>query len=148
MINQLDSDAYELTYLLLLENLGDVLIEDLSILFDVVSQFATADWVGLFDAQDGSLVGNIDWDGSASSNILSTGQSLAVGATGSVLVQFEVHLTEDGVFSGNASATGSSPQLQIFSDLSTDGDNPDPSGDGDPSEQSPSLVVLSYAPLR
>jgi len=86
---------------------------------------------------DGCGTGNTSYDGDTQFDI-STGGSLASGASCTVTFSVQVFPTDDrveGNFNNQASATGTGELSgQTPTDLSDDGTNPDPNGNGDATE--------------
>ena len=139
--------TYTVTYLLTLENLGGVTLSNLIVDDDVVTQFAGISPTG-FVATDGTLGANAGWDGTAGSNILAGGQSLDPGESGTVQVGFTVTPGPDvGPHDNTATVVGSTPSGGTVSDVSQDGVDPDPDGNGDPSDNNdPTPVSFDEAP--
>jgi len=131
------------TLLLTIENFGDVELKDLEIYDDIVSQFSSVSPTELF-ATGGTLFASGTWDGTSTSNILYSDQTLGVGETATMYISFKV--TPGTVCSLNnvASAKGTSPSGAKFSeDFSTDGLDPDGSTiDNNPVEQIPTPVTF------
>lgn len=130
------------TLLLTIENFGDVELKDLEIYDDIVSQFSSVSPTELF-ATGGTLFASGTWDGTSTSNILYSDQTLGV-ETATMYISFKV--TPGTVCSLNnvASAKGTSPSGAKFSeDFSTDGLDPDGSTiDNNPVEQIPTPVTF------
>jgi hypothetical protein len=126
--------TYTLTYLLTVENFGDVDLTDLVVSDDLVTQYAAIN-PSDFMTLDGTLSGSPTWDGTATSNILAGGQTLAVGATGTVLIRLTVMPGTVNVVENIASVVGTSPRGALVDDNSTDGIDPDGNdNDDDPDE--------------
>ncbi len=93
----------------------------------------------------GGLSVNPNFDGlpSGDTRVLAPNSSqLDVGASATVSVRVAFTPANlDQVFSNTALATGTAPDGQLTEDRSTDGLQPDPNGDGDPEEQTPTPVV-------
>ncbi len=110
---------------------------------------------GVRNLRSPTLTVNPGFNGTTDQNLLAGTDSLA-GET-SATVNFEVIITLGsgaenlGPFQNTAIATGLSPGGEPVSDRSTDGSNPDPNGDRNPSgtgEASPTSVSLLPARLR
>jgi uncharacterized repeat protein (TIGR01451 family) len=151
--NDATNNDYTLVYRLTVENFGDVALSNLEIFDDVLSQFSGLSprnynaWVvanaGLLSPA-ATLTLNGSWNGSTASNILSSGQSLAVGATGIVYISFLVTVDPTAASPNNrlrdnsATANGTSPAFAVVSDTSTNGTDPDGTdGDNNPDESEP-----------
>jgi len=137
--------TFTVTFEFTLENLGDVPLSDMVLIDDIRSQFAAMNPVSFF-ATSGSLDANPQWDGRASSNILSPGQGLDIGEMGNVYATFTVSPGSLTLATNTAEVTASDPYGDPVTDLSTDGLIPDPSGDGVADEMVPTLVPFSMNP--
>ncbi len=122
--------TYLVTFLLTVENFGDVVLNNLVITDDIVTQFAGLSPTG-FAAANGTLTASGTWNGTAGSNILQAGQSLAVGATGTVKISFTVTPGFPRTVNNTAYTQGTSPAGANVTDQSTVGTDPDNDG-GDP----------------
>ena len=138
--------TYTVTFLLTIENLGDVTLTDLSLKDDIVTQFSGLS-PSTFIVTNGTLIGDSYWNGSGNRNILEVGQSLAPGAIGNVSITF--NLTPGTITSvdNNATVTGTSPKGTDVSDVSTDGLNPDPNDNDTPEENDPTVITFSPTTL-
>ena len=87
------------------------------------------------------------FDGSANQELLAGTDVLAVGATGTVELVVRVTPAHMGAHENQAVASGTSPGERPVTDLSTDGLDPDPNGDGVPGEEVPTPVHFDEAPL-
>ncbi len=96
-----------------------------------------------FGTTDGTLVGSDLWDGSAGSNLLAPGQSLAPGQTGDVFAVFSITASMEASVDNIASVSAASPGGVDVADDSIDGTDPDPDGDGDPTNDTgPTTVTV------
>jgi|GEM_PF-1815310 len=136
--------SYDVTYLFTIENLGNLVMNDLELFDDIVGQFAGFAPTS-FTALDGSLTANPAWDGSAASNILEPGQSIAIGETETVSAMFTVTPTSNNV-DNTATVGGTTPGGQQVIDASTDGIDPDPDGSGTPDEMTPTPTPFPENP--
>ncbi|MCH7645522.1 MAG: OmpA family protein [Myxococcales bacterium] len=83
----------------------------------------------------GSLVVNAGYDGNADPNLLAGTDTLAVGATATIT--FTLRFDPNGLsgpFNNTANGNGQSPFAVGTTDASDDGVDPDPNGNGDPTE--------------
>jgi len=139
--------TYTITYTLTVENFGDVILSNVVITDDLVSQFAGLSPTG-FAATSGTLNASGTWDGTAGSNILAGGQSLALGGTGTVQIRFTVTPgTNLGPHNNTAWAAGTSLGGTTVTDQSTDGLDPDPNQDDTPDESDPTPVTFTENPV-
>ena len=147
IVNNLNG-TYTVTLLLTVENFGDVGLDSLTLFDNIPTQFAGATPITSYAATSGTLLANAGWNGTATSNILAIGQSLAVGASGTVSISFVI--TPPGLtsYNNNATATGISPIDAVVSDISTDGLDPDgTNNDNNPNESVPTPVPVPGADL-
>lgn len=134
--------TYSVEYLLTVENFSSFDLNTLEIFDDIIGQFAGYMPTN-FQAINGSLNANPSWSGTATSNVLATGQTIAQSATETVSVSFDI--THDGfanTINNNATVNGLSPTSQMLTDTSTDGTDPDPNADDDPAEMVPTPITL------
>ncbi len=133
------------TFLLTIENFGNVTLNNLKIFDDIVTQFASVTPTN-FDVLDGSLFTNPSWDGVGTTNILYADQTLDVGATGNVYISFDVTPGTTLSIDNIATAEGLSPDATNTTDTSTDGLDPDPNSDDDPTNNSVPTPVDFLSP--
>ena len=146
--------SYNVTYTVVVKNYGNVTLnnaqtsDDLTTTFPAPTTF-TVSGVSGADA-------NASFNGSSNKNLLAAGVTLNPGD--SRKITFTLNIVPNGRFgpfentviaTGTAPAVGGNP-AQTVSDRSTDGTNPNPSGDGDPTkatENKPTPVSLSPKPV-
>ena len=127
--------TYEITYSIVVENLGDVNLNNVQLTEDLATTFAgaTAFTVDSFSLVSGSVTPNTGFDGSASQTLLSGSDTLAVGGTAEL--QLVVTLTpgvNSATYNNTVVADATSPGGDSVTDDSDDGTDPDPDGDGNP----------------
>ena len=150
LLRDSDPAEYLTTLTFVVENLGPTSLHDLRVRDDLAATFADAaafDVLGPPRASNG-LVVNPAFDGVAEIDLLgAAGNSLAVGerATISVDVAFTPAVLEQR-FLNTALATGRSPAGSRVEDISTDGADPDPNGDGVADESEPTPIVTPPPP--
>ncbi|RMG82043.1 MAG: hypothetical protein D6714_11950, partial [Bacteroidetes bacterium] len=145
-VTNLGDGSYRVECELIVENFGNVPLQNLEIFDDIIGQFSGMNPVG-FQATDGTLVANPSWDGQGNSNVLFGGQMLPVGASGTVHIAFTV--TPGTTLSTNNSAVagGSSPLGTFVADTSTSGTDPDGSdNDHNPDENDPTPLNFTESP--
>ena len=143
--------TYDLTYSILLENSGDVVMTAVQVSDDLSSTFALADAFSVNTVTPSAgLTANTGYDGDAAGqvNLLDGTNSLAVGQTETVVINLTVTPGAIlGPYNNTAVITGTSPALQIETDTSTDGVNPDANGNGDPTDDAlPTSVSFAESP--
>lgn len=158
-IQQLSTDPaspdyirYTLLYRIVVQNFGEVALNNIEIRDDVLSLFSGLNPTAIAAVSDTAqvipnvgtcsvLTRNTSYNGSATANLV-VSSSLNAGACGTILVRFTV--TVDHLAASNnllkfnvATARGTSPAglISAFDD-SEQGTDPDPNGDNDPAEGS------------
>jgi uncharacterized repeat protein (TIGR01451 family) len=132
----------DITFLYTIQNFGNVTLTDLFVTDDVLTIFAGLSPEG-FATTDGTLIGSDAWDGSIGANLLAPGQSLAPGQIGDVFAEFSVTASIEASVDNFAGVVGTFPGGGDVADDSTDGTNPDPDGDGDPTNNTgPTTVTV------
>ncbi|MCP5028597.1 MAG: DUF11 domain-containing protein, partial [Actinomycetia bacterium] len=137
--------SYTVTWILTVENLGNVTLADVGLTDDVATLFAAMSPTG-FTIIDGSLTANPTWDGTAASPILAPGQQLLVGESGTVSIIFTVTPGATTAGTNQAVGTGIAPDGSPVTDLSTSGLDTDPDGNGVPDEGDPTPIDFAEAP--
>ena len=126
------------TITLTLENLGDVELRNVQVADVLATTFpAGVTYVVTAPPTSATLTGNGAFDGTAGAgaNVLAGTDTLAVGATATV--SFTVRFDPNGVtgpYDNTAVASGTSPAGTPVSDDSVPGTDPDPDGNGDPTD--------------
>lgn len=150
--NNATDNVYTLVYRLTVENFSSVTLSNLEMFDDVVTLFSGLSptnyntWVNVpanaaLLSPAATLTRSGTWNGAASSNILTTGQSLAASATGIIYISFDVTVNPAAVSPNNrlrdnaATVRGTTPSSVVISDTSTNGTDPDGTdGDNNPDE--------------
>ncbi len=130
----------QITFTYYLENFGDVTLSSLTVPNDLDAVLGAGNYsVGTLAFVDdpGGITLNSGFNGSASSHLITSG-SLASGDIASFQLIVTVTALTDmgsglGVYQNQVTASGTSPLSAVVSDLSDNGTDPDPNGDGDPS---------------
>ena len=147
-IRQTGSSEYEVDFLLTVENLGNVTATNLQVEDDLNATFPGAASISVVGTPDvGSLtLAASAFDGLQNRSLLAGGDALAVGA--SAVVRFTVAVdigSASGPFFNTATVTTSTTPggTVIATDASASGNDPDPNGDADPSEDDPTEIAIS-----
>ena len=127
--------TYDVTFEILVQNYGDVPLENIQVTDELTSTFgapATFDLISV--SASGSLTENTDFDGDGDQNLLiAASSSLAFGASENITLVVEVTPGSNlGPYFNSAVGTAEGPGGTPTEDTSTNGLNPDPDGDGDP----------------
>ncbi|HZM14410.1 MAG TPA: hypothetical protein VFE28_00280, partial [Candidatus Krumholzibacteria bacterium] len=140
--------THTVTYRIRLENRGDETLSNLQVTDDLAATFAAATSFSVSSVSSSDFATNPAFDGSGDTNLLAGSDSLAVGGSGVVDLTVTVTTGEalgpyDNSATGSALGAGGSP----VSDVSTAGSDPDPDGNGDPSDDAtPTEVTFSESP--
>jgi uncharacterized repeat protein (TIGR01451 family) len=140
-IIRLEENRFRITYDLLVENLGNVNLNDVELTENLDDTFGAGTF-SVTSVTSPTLTTNQIYDGSNNLNLLASGNSLAVGRTAEVRLVIEVtppNLNQD--YTNQVEATGTSPDGTPVNDLSDNGvpteDNgleTDPNNDGNPNQ--------------
>ena len=147
--------SFTVPYTLTVENLGETLLTNVQITEDLTTTFANANGFTVSNVQSANLTENTAFNGSTNNNLLQGGDTLAPGEVQTVT--FDVAITPGnpdigglGPFNNNAIATATTPSGAPVNDESADDPNvppgspgnPDPNGNGDPIENTSTVVNL------
>lgn len=135
-IDALGNGEFEVRFLVTVENLGTVDLGDVQVTDDLSAAFPTPAGFRLTapPTATGTLSPNGGFTGTTDTRLLAAGSTLPAGAVETI--RFSVRVDPAGLTSGfcNAAvATGTFNGVQT-SDTSDDGTDPDPNGNGDPTE--------------
>lgn len=148
----------EITYDFYLENFGTEVLTDLVLVEDLDSVLGAGNYTLLsgpsFESNPGTITLNGSFDGSGMTALINPGSSLNLGATAQIRIVVEVTTVTDqgfgfGVYSNQVSVSAMSG-MGGTSDLSDEGTNPDPNGNGDPTdagEDDPTSVDFLANPI-
>lgn len=149
--------TYTVAFRLRIENLGNADLESVQVIDDLTANFfapvtiaSVTTAVTSIVSGTGVLTANGAYDGIGDTNLLVAASStLAVGALGQI--DFTVTFApngDPGPFANQAGASAQTSQAVPTVDLSVDGSNPDPDGDGNPDEGDPTAITIGLSPLE
>ncbi|MEO8276729.1 MAG: GEVED domain-containing protein [Thermoanaerobaculia bacterium] len=132
------------------ENLGNVALSGVQIVENLAATFADAGSFAVESVASGDLTVNGSFDGSGDPSLLAAGNTLAVGASGTVTVQiFLDPAGHAGPYSNTAVASGTSPGSVEVDDSSQDGTETDPDGNGDPTDNDdPTIFTVGVSVIE
>ncbi len=145
--NVLSGTDYNITFRITLKNYGNIALENVQATDNIIAAFPAPTIKNVIGSilTDGNLIANPGFNGNTNQNLLAAGSTLAIGEEAHIT--FTVRLNpngEFGPFANQASVSAKGLGLPtITSDNSTDGNNADPDGDGNPTEQVKTPVNLS-----
>jgi len=136
---------YDLSYRLIVSNTGDTALDNTQVDDKLATTFASAEaWTmeGV-TVSTGDCTASTTFNGDSDTGLLSGSDTLAIGASCTIDVKVTVDVgTADGNFENTAKATGEGPDGTPVSDVSQDGADADPNGDGDATDDNVPTKVL------
>ncbi|MEL6986809.1 MAG: hypothetical protein AAGK97_03175, partial [Bacteroidota bacterium] len=143
-----DDGCTTVSYEINVENFGDVDLDSLQVMDDLAMAFpapCALDWISV--TSDDFTV-NPDFDGTNDMSLLIGSDDLPVGDKGAILLQFTVCDcgSNMGPFENIAVGSVNSPGDSMLIDSSADGSDPDPNGDGNPDETTPTVIMFGQNP--
>ena len=143
LVNNMNGTS-TVTYDLVVENLGDVVLTGLQVMDDLAATFGGVTSFTVDSVTSAAFTENPLYDGDVDTLLLSGTDTLPLLGTGTItLVVTVTPGTALGPHLNSAVASATSPAGTIASDASDDGTNPDPDGDGnadEPGENDPTPV--------
>ncbi|MBF6594859.1 MAG: DUF11 domain-containing protein [Thermaceae bacterium] len=148
---QVNQNVFDVTYLLTLKNYAQTPATNVQVTDNLASTFPAP---ATFVVQGAPVVAgdlsanNPGYNGNSDTKLLAGNQNLAVGATATIVLTVRVTTNgATGVFNNSAIVTSANSPggPPIATDISTNGTNPNPTGDGNPSgpgEDVPTPVTL------
>lgn len=142
--------VYQVVYEIRLVNLGNVPLSDLQATEDLATTFAGAASFTVQSLLSVDFAVNPGYNGAGDTNLLAAGNTLAVGAGGAITLTVRVDSGgHSGPYVNQVSAQGDSPADTPVTDISQDGDDPDPDDDGESSDDNiPTSIVLPVSPVE
>jgi len=147
--------TFTIPYTVVVENLGEVDLDDVQVTENLTGTFAAANGFTVSNprivASPGGFGGSINggFNGNTSTTLLAGSAAARTLAPSETLtLAFDVTVTPGagaggyGPFNNNVTATGQSPSGATVTDESDDGADPDPDGNGSPTENDPTVVNL------
>lgn len=139
---------YRVTYEITVENLGDAPLNNIRVTDNLSSTFATARSFVVNSVSAAGLTTNPAYDGVDDIDLLSGPDSLAADQQTTIELEVTVTLSRvSGFFLNTAVASATGPNNLAVSDQSTDGADPDPDQDGDPTNNSEPTAVSMGLPV-
>ena len=144
--------SFNIPYTITVQNLGNIDLSQVQVVENLTSTFAapaTFTIQGIPTTNNPNFTVNTAFDGKTNTNLLTPATStLPFG--GLATISFTVKLIPNGnlgPYNNNAVGSGKTPANTTVTDNSVDGTNTDPNGDGNPNEESPTVVRLEERPL-
>ncbi|MEO0438299.1 MAG: hypothetical protein AAF098_15470, partial [Pseudomonadota bacterium] len=142
-----NSGIYTVVYDLLVENTGDVDLNNLQVSDDLSVTFGGATSFTVISRTSADFATNAAYDGTTVTDLLLGTDTLAAGASGTI--QLTVQVTPGallGPYNNTANASGDSPGGTSVMDVSTDGNDVDPGNDGPGNDSVPTPITFAEMP--
>ncbi|NCC73140.1 MAG: T9SS type A sorting domain-containing protein, partial [Sphingobacteriia bacterium] len=132
--------TYTALFNLRVKNYGDVELTDIDLVDDLDNVLGNGNYqvISLYSEKFGV---NVSYNGGTITNVLTTDNSLEVGASGAVLLMVDIFST--GVYTNTASVSANTPRGGFVQDISHDGADPAPGGGNDPNNYSDSTIIVA-----
>jgi uncharacterized repeat protein (TIGR01451 family) len=139
--------TYTVNYQILVRNYGDVKLFNVQVVDDLATVFSASKVVSA-TATSATFTVNNDFDGVNDKNLLAVGNDLPLGTSKTIDLAVTIAPGDDlGPYNNTATASGRSAQDVLVSDVSNDGNNPDPNGDGPANYSAVTPVSFTEAPV-
>jgi large repetitive protein len=125
-----DGLLFAVVFEMRVENLGNVPLSQVQVTENLAAVFAQALSFTVDSVTSPTLTVNPGFNGAGNNNLLAAGNNLAIGASGTITLTLHVRSNLPGPYVNQVTATGQSPANVPVTDISEDGTNPDPDGDG------------------
>ena len=132
-------------------NYGDETLDDLQVVENLNTVFGSGNYTHITDpnqvnGEGSSVAYNASFDGNTDTNLLGSGSTLGVGESVTFEIQSRVTTLSDqghgtGVYHNQVTVTSEDVNNNPTTDLSQDGNDPDPDSNGDPSDNSEVSVI-------
>ncbi|HEV7672537.1 MAG TPA: SdrD B-like domain-containing protein [Thermoanaerobaculia bacterium] len=145
-----DGTRYQVVFEIAVSNLGNVPLSNVQVIENLAATFADAASFTVLSLSSAQLTVNPAFDGAGDPALLSAGNSLAVGASGTIVLTLRVDSGGNrGPYSNQVEAHGTSPADEPVIDLSQDGLDPDPDGNGNPGDNGePTVFELQVSVIE
>ena len=139
--------SHEVTYEFNVENYGSTPIENVQVTDLLATTFPGPCSFEVISLTSDRFTVNETFNGVTDINLLQGVDQLNIGEKGAILLKIRVReCNTDGPFNNQATATGQSADGTTLTDTSVNGANPDPNGDGNPSESS--LTPVNFESVK
>jgi len=148
-VERVDFNQWTVFYEVTVDNAGNVPLSGVQVINDLADAFAAAEGYMVDFVMSTDFMTNPNFDGDTDMNLLDGTDTLEVGESGMIEVQIILMPgTENGPYVCSAIANGTSPGDEVVSDVSQDGPNSDPDGNGDPGDNDdPTFIVIELPPI-
>jgi large repetitive protein len=143
-----DALMFTVVFEMKVKNLGNVPLSAVQVTENLNATFPTPMTFSIVSVQSPDFTVNPAFDGAGNTGLLAAGNTLAIGASGTITLTLVVHdpNANPGPFTNQVTASATSPANAPVSDLSQDGSDPDPNGDGSGTDNNvPTIFQLPVA---
>ena len=135
---------YRVVFEIDVANTGNVPLTNVQIMENLAATFPQVTSFSVTSLTSTDLTVNPGFNGTGDTNLLAAGNTLAVGATGKLILTLRVDSGgNQGPFTNQVQASGDSPANVTVTDLSQDGTDPDPDHNGNPGDNNdPTMFSL------
>jgi LPXTG-site transpeptidase (sortase) family protein len=140
-VEYLSGGMYSVTYQFHVQNYGNIPLSNVQINDDLLTTYPAGNIVSVYSLTSSTLTINETFDGVSQTNLLDGSDTLDVNESGTVTLVLHVVPSSHTTYNNSASASGISELEVTATDDSCNGLDPDPSEDGDPTnDTSPTPV--------
>ncbi|HWV65643.1 Ig-like domain-containing protein, partial [Chitinophaga sp.] len=138
---QPDGSSYRTTFTIKIKNYGNVRLQQVSATDNLAAAFTTPAGFRVVSAvANGGLLINKAFNGAANQQLLLAGSALEAGETGTISLVLDIIPNGNfGPFNNSVTVTGTSPAGALVSDVSNNGAEADPNGNGSPADNGEDL---------
>ena len=133
-IEKVSAGTYDVTYTIRLKNYGNVTLQDLQAQDDLNAAYPSPAAFTVESIESTDLSVNDSFDGNLNQDLLAAGNTLAAFEEKSLTIVVRVIPTSSGPYENSVLASAVHPIEGPVSDLSQNGDDPDPDGNGSPAD--------------
>jgi hypothetical protein len=135
-------NTYTVTYEIRVENFGNVALDNVQVTDDLATTFAAAGGFTVVSVESEEFTVNTAYNGDTDINLLAGDDILTAGNQGAIYLTVNVTPGNDGeTYFNSATVTADSPTGDELTDDSQNGSEPDPDGDGDPTDNNEDTPV-------
>ncbi len=142
--------VFHLVFAVKLVNMGNVPLSNVNATAHFAAVFTAPSSFTLESLTSGDFTVNGGFDGNGATDLLAAGNTLAIGASGEISIALRVDSGgKVGPYSCSSMARATSPAGVPVTDVSQNGDDPDPDHDGNPTNNNdPTLFELPVSVLQ
>ena len=145
-----DGTNYQVVFEIKVANLGNVPLSNVQVTENLAATFASAFSFTVVSLQSADLTVNGAFNGNGNNNLLAAGNTLAVGASGTITLTLKVDSGgHQGPYTNQVQATATSPANVPVTDISQNGTDPDPDHNGNPGDNGdPTVFILPLSVIE